>query len=355
MTALQSKRARPGVVLVRIAACVLLAASFAMLFLPWISLDFEENSQRYTLRGLADRASSRGVPKLPASLTQQERSLYDQLLPKLDPLLDDRLSPLNIALCCVRSADVLSKQLSYQTTENAWSRSVETTASHLRLTGIFLLVLLGFLLLSCLWAIASAAVGYGFGVMPYLFGALPAVFGLVLSSSRANTVYQGSSSAARALRSAVDSFRLSGNPASEPFRVTANGILFPVLLACGVLLTFCVLSPRRREEPQPETGVDADSMIPGDSPNVWRCPQCGTLMGDGVYCVSCGARRLEPHLCAFCGARLEDRAEFCSFCGTPVPRQGVPARKNRPFGAAASPDSKRVQWPGKKSDPRGRR
>ena len=325
MTAGNANRVRPGLVLIRVAACLLLAASFAMLFLPWISLSFEEYGLRYTLRELAEKASLRGVDELPTSLSQGERELYEKLLPELDALRDDRVSPLSIALGCLGCSRVLFQQSNAPALSDAAAQTLETYASTLQLTGIFLLVLLGFLAVTCLWALWSAATGYGFGVIPYLFGSLPGIFALAFGSSILNGWYQGSSASANALRAAVSSYRLSGNPASEPFRVTGFALLFPALLAGGVLLAFCALRGREeKRQAQSRSPLPAGQELPVQNRNVWRCPQCGTLMGDGIYCVNCGERKLEPRLCAFCGERLEDGAQFCGLCGTPIPRPGVP-------------------------------
>ena len=175
-------------------------------------------------------------------------------------------------------------------------------------------------------------------MLPYLICSLPAVFALPFSSSRLNAWYQGASSSARALNLAVQSYRLSSNPAAEPFRLTGSALFFPVLLFCGVLLAFCALRPREVKS-EPRTGLRPDPASPAQSMNTWRCPQCGTLMGDGVYCVNCGARKLEPRLCSFCGERLEEGSTFCSFCGTKVPRPaGSPAGPGQ--GARRSPGEK---------------
>lgn len=338
MTARKSNRTRPGVLLVRIVASLLLAASLAMLFLPWISLRFEEKGSRYTLRELTQQAARRGVPELPSSLTQRERQLYTQLLPELDALRDDRMSPLRIALGCLASSRVLSGLKNAQGADAAFTKTMESYSSTLSLTGLFLLVLLGFLALTCVWAICSALVGYGVGVLPYLVCSLPAVFALAFSSARLNAWYQGTSSSARALNLAVQSYRLSSNPAAEPFRLTGYALLFPALLAGGVLLAFCALRPREgKSEPRPQDGLRPD---PALSLNTWRCPQCGTLMGDGVYCVNCGARKLEPRLCSFCGERLEEGSTFCSFCGTKVPRPAAAPADPGQGGGRRSPGEK---------------
>ena len=320
MTARKSRRTSPWTVLVRIVAALLLAASLVLLFLPWLSLRFEENGSRYTLRELSEQASRRGVPELPSSLSQRERTLYTQLLPALDALREDRISGLNVALGCLASARILSEQKNAPEADADFTRVMEAYSSALRLTGIFLLVLLGFLVLTCVWAIYSSLVGYGFGLVPYLICSLPPIFALAFAGSKLNAWYQGASSSARALNLAVASYRLSSNPVAEPFRLTGCGMLFPVLLVCGILLSFCVL--RSAEEERPQSDGRSDPSGAEQSLNTWRCPQCGTLMGDGIYCVSCGARKLEPRRCSFCGASLEEGTVFCSFCGTQAPETG---------------------------------
>ena len=329
----KTKRVSAGLVVTRVLACLLLAASLSMLFLPWASFRLEEGGARLTLRQLARGAARHGVETLPDSIQEPERELYTQLLSPLEPLLDNQLSPLNAALACLRSAAVLQRQQSAGGFDAAWSQKLADNTHNLRLTGLFLLVLLGFLVIAGLYAIYSAAAGYGFGTIPYFFGGGPTVLALFIACSRANVWFQGGSAPAAALRGAIESYRSSPNPLSDPFRLALGGILFPALLAGGILLAFCALQRKEDPEELPEAAYPFAGE-PGARPlKTWRCPRCNTLMGDGVYCVKCGARKLEPRRCGFCGELLESDAVFCSFCGSSLtPTNALGGRLPDPGG-----------------------
>ena len=331
------KRTKVGTVVVRVLACLLLAASLAMLLLPWAELRVDDGGQRLTLRELAqneERRSGRSFRELVLSrLSERDEGLYAGLLRVMDPLLDDEMSLLRVAASCTGAArwlDNYSTAVSQQTggTEpetQTWVRSVQASASKVQWTAAFLWILLIMLLITGAYAIYAAAVGYGFGVVPYLVCSVPAFVGALLAVSRGNAWYGGTSRSAWLLQTVILEFRSAGNPVSVPFRLGLGAILFEALLVAGLLLALCVpdRGARRRESvpaPRPAPAKTARPL-----PNVWRCAKCGTLMGDGVYCVKCGSRKPEPRRCAGCGARLEEDARFCTSCGQPAEnRQTTP-------------------------------
>lgn len=337
----KGRRESPGVVLRRVLACLLLAASLAMLFLPWVSLRLEQDGGRVCLREAAElsrQRTGRGFRELVLeTLPARDQSLYAGLAARLDPLLDDRMSPVGTALSsagCARwlreQAAEIRRQGAGDAETAAWCGSVEKTGEDLRLTAAFLIVLLVLLAVTGIYALVSAAEGYGFGTLPYLFCAVLAFLGGSLACLKGNEWYQGGSAPARVLRAAVDSFRSSGNPVSEPFRMTVWGILFPVLAVLGILLAISALAPRTAPERAPERRSPAKkpaATAPNSpAPRPWRCPFCGTLMGDGVYCVKCGSRKPEPRRCPACGALLEKGSLYCTSCGKALPPEiGRPA------------------------------
>ena len=317
-------RKSPRVLVIRALACLLLAASLAMLLMPWVSLRVDDNGRRVTLRELArseeQRSGQSFRERLLSPLPEWEEGLYAGLLRSLDPLLDDSMSPLRITLSCTGAARWLSEygraRLNGADPETAaWAQGVQRTGADVKKAAIFLWFMLLMLLLTGAYAIYSAAVGYGFGTVPSLVCGLPVFLGAVLAVSEGNGWYGGASQSARLLQSVLNDFSATGNPVSVPFRLGIGAILFAALLVLGVLLTMLALEPGRAPAAAaPAPAVKARPL----AEKAWRCPHCGTLMGDGVYCVSCGGRKPEPRRCGGCGALLEKDALFCSGCGRPV-------------------------------------
>ena len=339
----RAKRESPGIILLRILACLLLAASLAMLFMPWVSLRLDRDGQRLSLREAAEMTQQQSGQNLQervfSALPERDKALYTGLLGSLDPLLEDRMSPVNAAFGCascakwLRSCSAAVRQGSPPSPETeAWCAGVEETAAKLRLTAAFLFVLLALLLVTGIYALISAGSGYAFGTLPYLFCSASVFLGVVLARLKGNDWYRGASVPAGLLRSAVDG--LSANPVSSPFRLRLWGILFALLTLVGILLAICALKPRSAARapvtPRPAAPVTPRPAAPAtprpvSSPKPWRCEVCGTLMGDGVYCVKCGSRKPEPRRCAFCGALLEKSSLFCAECGKPASSQAAGA------------------------------
>ena len=342
-------KAAPGGMLLRALACLLLAASLAMLFLPWVSLRLEQDGGRVCLREAAELSrlrTGRGFRELVLEpLPERDQSLYAGLLTRLDPLLDDRMSPVGAALSsadCARwlreQAAAVRRQGAADAETAAWCGSLEKTGADLRLTAAFQIVLLVLLAVTGIYALVSAAEGYSFGTLPYLFCAVLAFLSGSLACLKGNEWYQGGSAPARVLRTAVDSFRSSGNPVSEPFRMSPWGILFLVLAVLGLLLAIGAPVQRKIPARSPEgrgpARTPAATAQNSPAPQPWRCPFCGTLMGDGVYCVKCGSRKPEPRRCPACGALLEKGSLYCTSCGKalppeigrPAPRPGTPRK-----------------------------
>ena len=332
-----------GILVVRILACLLLAASLAALLLPWASLRLDDGGERVTLREMAKREEQRSGQsfreRVLSRLSEQDEGLYAGLLRTMDPLLDDRMSPLRVTVACTGAARWLSNTSTAVSqgpgatepeTAN-WVQDVQASASKVKMTSVFLWVLLVMLLVTGAYAIYAAAVGYGFGTIPYLVCALPAFLGAVLAVSRANAWFRGASLSAGLMQAAVNGLSAGGNPVSVPFRLGLGAILFAALLVLGILLAMCSLEPagaRGGEAPRPVSARPEGPAGPVLAPKPWRCPVCGTLMGDGVYCVKCGSRKPEPRRCGSCGALLEEGALFCTACGAAAEnRRSAPAEE----------------------------
>lgn len=343
-----------GAFMVRTLACLLLAGSLVMLLFPWVSLRLSDGGQRITLREAEIRAGQRSGQSLRESLLaplgQRDGGLYEGVLQKLDPLLDDRMSPLQTGLSCLRISRWMEEYSEdYHRTAapdgetERWVQSVRASAGDLQGVGLFMLLMLGMLLLTGCFAVWSSAAGYGFGLLPYALCSVPGLLAAGLLPFRCNAWYQGGSGAAGLLRAAVESFSSAGYPVTSPFRAGLGGILFAVLTATGLLLALC--APRKRQaRPAPSPSVPGTAPSPRPAParreparplpGTWRCPNCGTLMGDGVYCVKCGCRKPEPRRCPACGALMQKGSAFCDQCGQalgPVtePASAAPAG-NRP-------------------------
>ena len=336
-----------GTFMVRTLACLLLAGSLVMLFFPWVSLRLNSGGQRVTLRQMADSAEQRSGQSFRDAflvpLGQRDEGMYTGVLRELDPLLDDRMSPLRTGLACLgvsRWMDDYSQAYRLASEPDGeterWAQNLRSAAEDLHLAGVLLLGMLGLLLLSGGFAVYSAAAGKGLGLLPYGLCAVPAMLGAALASGRCNAWYQGDSDAAGLLRSAVESFSLPGNPVTTPFRLGLGGLLFGILAAVGLLLAVCTLGKkeegraRRSAQAAPAPIRQAPAAPRPDPgrplPKAWRCRNCGTLMGDGVYCVKCGSRKPEPRRCPACGAIVKREGAFCGSCGQPLPRRAEAER-----------------------------
>ena len=100
----RAKRESPGIILLRILACLLLAASLAALFMPWVSLRLDRNGQGLTLREASETVLQQSGQSLQervfSALPERDKALYTGLLEGLAPLLEDRMSPVSAAFSC---------------------------------------------------------------------------------------------------------------------------------------------------------------------------------------------------------------------------------------------------------------
>lgn len=96
-----------------------------------------------------------------------------------------------------------------------------------------------------------------------------------------------------------------------------HAILMYVLFIFYLIKTIIII--RKNEEDYIQN--EDKSKIESNKENEWKCVSCGTLNNGGLYCASCGEKRIPPETtlhCIECGEEIIKDAKFCSHCGAEI-------------------------------------
>ena len=315
-TKMKQKRKSP--VLVKILACLLLLASLACLFLPWMKLAVDTNRGRMDMgellallgqdkesilvlagQGLADS----GIPMPGQSLREL-----------LTTVLDGAYSLPTLARLCGQ-AGALAADFGEADAARTMGR-----------VGYGVWGLLGLLLLLGVIALCCVFSDHRDGIVPYLLLAMLTTTGVILLRAGANRYLEEQGTALVDQMGAGMLLGMFGVDL-QIVKMSIAAYLCPFLALLALLLTGIrkkqpAAAPREKAVP-PTARKTAEAPVAKTAapaaPKGWTCPNCGSVRdAEEDFCGLCGIERpqaAQPDRCPDCGRLLPGDAAFCPGCG----------------------------------------
>ena len=323
----------------KIVAIVLILASAAMLFLPWMKVAV--NYYGTTISGgdiLRRAAEEDGLNeeafgrKLRQEINERADNVqrYYGVRLDADTLYDTVLLLVRFAWSPFSLSRLLGnvKSLTPQLTqlmemESGYkSSNFSEAASSLGLARIILLILLILTLAMAAVALVCILTDHRLGVLPYV------VFTLILLVLFIVVIIVANNHKTEIL-SLLDGEYLED---AISLRIGFGGILCAVLAILGFAAPFLPIGKR-------------EPVLAEGAPTAWKCPHCGAARkASEKFCLQCGAKRPETAptrapagwKCPGCGTMLRADQRFCLYCGTKRPEQPAPAPTPRAAAPAQS-------------------
>ena len=323
----------------KIVAIVLILASAAMLFLPWMKVAV--NYYGTTISGgdiLRRAAEEDGLNeeaferKLRQEINERADNVqrYYGVRLDADTLYDTVLLLVRFAWSPFSLSRLLGnvKSLTPQLTqlmemESGYkSSNFSEAASSLGLARIILLILLILTLAMAAVALVCILTDHRLGVLPYV------VFTLILLVLFIVVIIVANNHKTEIL-SLLDGEYLED---AISLRIGFGGILCAVLAILGFAAPFLPIGKR-------------EPVLAEGAPTAWKCPHCGAARkASEKFCLQCGAKRPETAptrapagwKCPGCGTMLRADQRFCLYCGTKRPEQPAPAPAPRAAAPAQS-------------------
>ena len=334
--------------IVKIIAVVLILASAAMLFLPWMKVTLSFFGQSFDMSKLLEYAAQMGgttvdsmKSELYGQIQESVSDLQNELGVRVDggkiidffnTILKGAWSPFNLLGMISTVRSIMPPLVAAANASSFYDgpdlSSLNTANSYMNTAYIILLVLVILTLAMAAVAIVCALTDHKGGMIPYLaFTVIMLVLFIVM-------VVGGNKNSG----AAISALNITGDlpfDIGAGLKICIGGILCVVF---AVLAFVAMFLPIGGKTPVKAGAVPAArSALSG-----WRCPGCGTMLrGDQKFCLNCGAKKPEAPpapvtraaapsgwKCPTCGAALKNEQKFCPGCGTKRPEeqaQPVPA------------------------------
>ena len=312
----------------KIVAIVLILASAAMLFLPWMKVAV--NYYGTTISGgdiLRRAAEEDGLNeeafgrKLRQEINERADNVqrYYGVRLDADTLYDTVLLLVRFAWSPFSLSRLLGnvKSLTPQLTqlmemESGYkSSNFSEAASSLGLARIILLILLILTLAMAAVALVCILTDHRLGALPYV------IFTLILLVLFIVVIIVANNHKTEIL-SLLDGEYLED---AISLRIGFGGILCAVLAILGFVALYLPIGKR-------------EPVLAEGAPTAWKCPHCGAMRkASEKFCLQCGAKRPETAptrapagwKCPGCGTMLRADQRCCLYCGTKRPEQPAPA------------------------------
>lgn len=320
--------ASPAYTAKKIIALLLVAASLAMFFLPWIGVSIRVLGRNYSIPDLLDLAGDFGGysreeihDELYYALEDVSDALADigvrysanKLMNLGKPLEDGRLSPVELASVSMKLGSLLNKMEDGLGRNNNYydSFAAEQIASYggklIALSVVVWVLLLCTLVFALLTVVGYDRIGkktvIGFAVCVLVVVA----FFVVLTVSGNAAVRNLSDTITDLADDLFDiSYAIGAFSIKKLFRLGLWAIL-SLVFAVGAL----VLRLTSSAASAPARGGRRTAAVSG-----WVCPTCGATQGEEfAFCYQCGGKRPVSNRCVDCGNVLPEGALFCPICG----------------------------------------
>ena len=325
----------------KIVAIVLILASAAMLFLPWMKVAV--NYYGTTISGgdiLRRAAEEEGVSEeyFRLELRQEINDLSSRAQRRYgvyldaDTLYDTAMLAIRLSWSPFAMSKMLGnvKSLTPQFTQYVEMESGSASATftgglfYAGLVRIILLILLILTLTMAAVAVVCILTDHRLGALPYLVFALILLVGFIVVIVAANNNLSDFLTQVAHVDNEVAS--------AISLRIGFGGILCAVLAILGFVALYLPIGKR-------------EPVLAEGAPTAWKCPHCGAMRkASEKFCLQCGAKRPEAApvraaagwKCPGCGTMLRADQRFCLYCGTKRPEQPAPAPAPRAAAPAQS-------------------
>mgnify|MGYP003290719648 CR=1 FL=1 len=336
--------ASPAYTAKKIIALLLVAASLAMLFLPWFGISIRVLGRDYSIPDLLDVIDDFGGysredirDELYDTMEDVAESLSDirvhysahKLIKMVEPLEDGRLSPVELGTVTMKVGTLLKKMESALRSEDDYfsSAAAEQIAPYGGKLIAASVVVWALILGALVFAVLTLA-GYNRIGKKTLIGYVCFIAVLVLLFV-ALTV--GGNAAVRNLGDTVTdlldelfdlSYAMGAFSIRKLFRLGLWSVL-SLMFAVGALVLRLTSSVASASAP-----ARGGKKRPGASG--WVCPACGATQGEEfAFCYQCGSKRPASNRCLGCGNTLPEGALFCPICGRKNDTEAAPERPPR--------------------------
>lgn len=320
----------------RIIAIILLVLSFAMIFLPWVTLSINVMGQKFTIAKLFDYSSMLGGESMEEAREDVIDWLYDtsedmawegitmnprKAIVIFDIIAEGKLSPIEAAKICSSTGKLFRELKSYfaKSIEDSYYLSsdeqvvismISSLAGKVTLAAVFMWVLIGANLVCFGLAVYMLLNDKKNAAVPQLVASVVLLLVFVLAISKVNgAIKQLISTSSYIVSDLLSEFGLNYGSTNNVnlLHLGFAGILSIIFAASAFVLPFV------ETKSLPRVNIN----IPTVSKK-WTCPNCGNKMNEAnAFCANCGAKKPEARRCVNCGQVLKDDVAFCPNCGTP--------------------------------------
>ena len=330
--------------MMKILAAVLILASAAMFFLPWMNLTLTVDGKTGTINELLkDEAKDQGM-----TVQQMTDQVVDEAMEELEDLqidggpqfdlqnvktmiktaLKGAWSPLDL-LSMIGGAKKAIPQFmnAYNQVAGVFSDEslisiLSQADSYARTAHLILLILVILCLAMAAVAIVCALTDHRMGMLPYVIFALMMLVLFIVLVASGNKKLDDPAGG-------ILGYRISDYAA---LKLCAWGFLCVALAILGFAAMFLPFGAKTAA-----LGGSASAAAAG-----WLCPNCGVMRrADQKFCLTCGAKQPERQMpraaapggwkCPNCGTMLKADQRFCLYCGSkkpeaaPTPAPAAPA------------------------------
>lgn len=308
----------------KIIAAILLAASFAMLFFPWIGVEREHTMEEY----YEEYAEENDM-----SVREARKEILSELEEGFDEYRDEDTNLtgkdyVRLAKAEEDSAispDELGFEVSVkyrmaktwldryaEDSGSEWTKTARNLTDRLATAKVVLwivMLLTGLSFVIALWTIHGSM--RGGTIFNAVVWASLCVLALILVDKMNEPEFQ------EELGRYGTNF--VGVTDDEPYHITNWPFVGAALSVLAYVSTYLPVGDKKKATHKPVVHTTVPVRAVG-----WTCSYCGTVCDNSyAFCTNCGTRRPAPRVCPSCGAKVPDGDVFCGRCGTRIPPAGL--------------------------------